>query len=434
MPTLSLKKKDLPFLLGGTGALTVDSGDLALHQPIKEGTPALLKVGFNADGDDKITLGQDRTLKIGISTKASFELTPVFSTSGAAAAKLLKTHGVGDFFKNGANSDRMVLSLVTGASADVAAATSFTYSALKTTVRLDTGADAGYSYLRAFDKNTPIEDLVLRFFATMRLPEQSPHAPEPGEAISLRYGGYLRLAAEVSAGYKLAGTKSFSIGELALSEKYALSILGKIGLTAGIAGEFSINVTGVDDLAGWARVRVHRHKSKNIGIAADVDVGFKQKLDGLPPTANEFLGAALGVNAKNFLNVFEKVRELSDFEKLKGAIDGLAKRYISEFVEKGFDELSARTPFDEFLGRVNQVVKSYEEVGDRAVELFDRYFDQLPDLTAFLDEIEALTDDGLVKLRKELNPQLWDMFSRLTDGDPLGFLLKQVTVGGMKLD
>ena len=196
MPTLSLKKKDLPFLLGGTSEVTVDSGDLALHQPIKEGTPALLRVGFKADGDDTITLGQDRSLKIGISTKSSLELTPVFSTSGIAAAKLLKTYGVGDFFKNGANSDRMVLSLVAGASADVAASTSFTYSVLKTTVRLDTGADAGYAYLRAFDKRAAIEDVVLRFFATMRLPDQAPHAPEPGEAISLTYGGYLRLAAE----------------------------------------------------------------------------------------------------------------------------------------------------------------------------------------------------------------------------------------------
>jgi hypothetical protein len=52
----------------------------------------------------------------------------------------------------------------------------------------------------------------------MRLPEQvrlsasQDRAPEPGEAIALRYGGYLRLAAEASAGYRMAGCKSISLG------------------------------------------------------------------------------------------------------------------------------------------------------------------------------------------------------------------------------
>jgi hypothetical protein len=434
MPKLSLNKQDVPFLLGGTGAIAVDSGDLALHQPIKEGTPALLKVGFKADGDDRITLGQDHSLKIGVSTKASLELTPIFSTSAGAAAKLLKTYGVGDFFKNGANSDRMVLALIAGASADVTAAPSFTYSVLKTTVRLDAGADVGYAYLRALDKSAPVEAVVLRFFSTMRLPEQAPHAPEPGEAISLTYGGYLRLAAEVSAGYTLAGTKSFSVGQLALSEKYALSVVGKIGLAAGIAGRFSILVTAADGLPGWARVQVRRHRAHDFKVAADVNVAAKNDLDGLPATANEFLGAVLGVNAKNFLNVLHRAAELSDFKKLEQAIDGLAKKYINELIGKGFDELASRTEFDEFLGRVNAIVTSYEHLEDRAIALFDRHFDRLEELTGFLDKLQGLSDDTFDNLRKELDPKLWTILAQLTDGDPLGFLLKRVTVAGIKLD
>ena len=152
----------------------------------------------------------------------------------------------------------------------------------------------------------PIEDIVPEFFSTMRLPEQGARAPEPGEAIALQYGGYLRLGAEVSAGYQLAGTKSVAIGQLALSEKYDLSIVGKIGLSAGVAGRFSILVTA-GDLPGWCRVQVRRHRAKDFKIAADVNVAFKNELD-LPANANEFLGAALGVNAKNFLNVFAKAR------------------------------------------------------------------------------------------------------------------------------
>ena len=383
MPTLSLNKKDVPFLLGGTGEVAVDSGDLALHQPIKEGIPVLLKVGFKAGGDDKITLGQDHSVKLGISTKGNLELTPIFSTSSGGAARLLKTYGVGDFFKDGANSDRMVLSFVAGASADLAASTAFTYAALKTTVQLDTGADAGYAYLRALDKNLPVEVVLPRFFATMRLPEQGPHPPEPGEAISLTYGGYLRLATEVSAGYKLSGTKSFSVGQLALSEKYDLSVLGKIGLAAGVAGRFSILVTAADGLPGWARVQVRRHRAQDFKIAADVNVGLKNDLDGLPPNANEFLGAVLGVNAKNFLTVLHKAAELSDFKKFEKAIDGLAKKYIKELIGKGFDVLESQAEFTTFLDRVNGIVSSYEQLEDRAIALFDRHFDRLEELTAF---------------------------------------------------
>ena len=63
----------------------------------------------------------------------------------------------------------------------------------------------------------------------------SDEAPAAGEAVSIRYGGFLQLGAEVAAGYELTGTKAFSISQLALSERYRLSILGKIGLSARVA-------------------------------------------------------------------------------------------------------------------------------------------------------------------------------------------------------
>ena len=46
MATLSLKKKDLPFLLGGNGEVAVDTGNLKRNQPIADGTPSLLGIGF----------------------------------------------------------------------------------------------------------------------------------------------------------------------------------------------------------------------------------------------------------------------------------------------------------------------------------------------------------------------------------------------------
>ena len=207
-----------------------------------------------------------------------------------------------------------------------------------------------------------------------------------------------------------------------------------LGLSAGVAGRFAILVTVADGLPDWTRVQVRRHRAKDLLVAADVNVGFKNQLDDLPATADEFLGAVLGVNAKNFLNVFQKARELSDFEKFKAATDGLAQRFVSEFVGKAFDVLAAQPEFTTFLARVNTVVSSYEQLGDRAVALFDRYFDRREMLTSLLDRLAVLEDKELDTLRKELTPDLWKILAQLTDGDPLGFLLRQVTTGGLTVD
>jgi len=432
MPPLSLKKKDLPFLLGGKGEVSVDTGTLKPAKPIPDGTDSLLQVTFSAGGAETVTLGQSASVKMGISTAESLNLTPIFSTSAGAGARLMKTYGLGDFFRKGANADKVVLCLEAAASGDLSAAGSFSYAPLKTTVALEVGADAGYAYLRALDKTEAVEDLVPEFFSTMRLPEQGTSAPEPGEAMALQYGGYLRLGAELSAGYQLAGTRSVSIGELALSETYDLSIVGKIGMSAGVAGRFAMLVTA-GDLPGWCRVQVRRHRAKDLKVAADVDVAFKSELD-LPANGKDFLGAALGVNAKSFITLFAKAEELSDFDLFKNAIDGLAKKYVEAVIGKGFDALSSQAEFKKFLNTVHAVNTSYEEVEDRAVTLFDRYFDKLDQLTAFLDKIDQLTKDGLDTLRKDLGPERWTMLSQLTDGDPLGFLLQQVTMKGVQVD
>jgi hypothetical protein len=250
MPVISFEKKDLPFVLGGASDLAVDTGDLNPNKPIDEAGTSIFNVSFNAAGDHGVTLGQGETVKVSLSPSARVSLTPVFSTSKDAQAKLLTTYGVGDFFKGGANAGKVLLAFEAGASVDAGVSGSFSYSALNAGVELDAGADAAYAYLRAVDKTLPVQQLLATYFKMLRLPEQADagtmRAPEPGEAISLRYGGYLKLGAEVSAGYDLSGSKSFALGGLALSEKYDLSVIGRLGLSAGVAGRFAILVTVAD--------------------------------------------------------------------------------------------------------------------------------------------------------------------------------------------
>jgi len=433
MPPFSFKKADVPFLLDGSGGVNVDVGTLNPTKPIPSDFASILDVTFSAEGGQKIALGQSGTLKVGVSTSAHARLVPVFSDTAGTGLDLLNANGLAGFFAGGANPGKLILAFDVGAAADVTAAGTFVYAPLTATVTLDAGADAGYSYLRAIPRNTPVFKAVPDLFKSMKLPEQMTEAPAPGEAVSIRYGGYLRLGAEVAAGYELSGTKAFSISQLALSERYRLSILGKVGLSAGIAGRFSITVTA-GDRPGWARVQVKRHRSADLRVAADVTVNFANALDGLPDDANEFLGAVLGVNGKSFLTVLERVRALKKFDTISAAVDGLAKEYIATLIGRSFDALADKTELAALLERVNEIVVSYQTLEDRAVTLFDRYFDRLPMLTDFLDRLSALDAKGLEQLRGTLNPELFNILSQLTDGDPLGFLVGNVILKGEEVD
>lgn len=431
MPTFS--RSDVPFLLNGSAKIDVDVEAINPTKPLQPGSP-ILNTSFSAAGQQAVVLGQASTVKIGIAASATATLTPVFPGATGAALKALKARGLGDFFKAGANADLLILGLDLGATASASVAGSFTYAPLTAAVTVDAGVDGGYSYYRALDAALPAKTLLPAFFREMRLPEQLDRAPEPGESICLRYGGYLRLGTEASIGYQLAGTRSVALGDLKLSERYGLSVLGRVGLAAGVAGRFSITVTGDANLPGWARVRVNRHRSADIRIAADVAVTFVNRLDGLPADANDFLGSVLGVNGRSFIHVLERAHELADFEKFSGAIDGLARRYVGEFIGKGFDKLRSNTEFTKFLGRVDQVMASYETLEERSITIFDKYVDELGVLTEFLDRLASLRPDGLEPLRGHLTPRLWAMLSQLTDGDPLGFLLGRVVLRGAEVD
>lgn len=431
MPTFS--RSDVPFLLNGAARVDVDVAAINPNKALPPGAPVLTTT-FLAAGQQSVVLGQAATVKVGVATSASATLTPIFPGATGAALKALKARGLGDFFKAGANPDRVILGLDVGAAASASVAGSFSYAPLTATVTVDAGVDGGYSYYRAFDASLPARAILPDFFREMRLPEQLDRAPESGESVCLRYGGYLRLGAEASIGYQLAGTKSVALGDLKLSERYGLSVLGRVGLAAGVAGRFSIMVTGDAGHPGWARVRVNRHRSADIRIAADVNVTFVNTLEGLPADANDFLGSVLGVNGRSFIHVLERAHELSDFETFSAAIDGLARRYVGEFIGKGFDKLRSSGEFTKFLGRVNDVITSYETLEERTITLFDRYFDELGILAEFLDRIVSLPDGALEDLRGHLTPRLWAMLSQLTDGDPLGFLLGRVVLKGSEVD
>ena len=105
--------------------------------------------------------------------------------------------------------------------------------------------------------------------------------------------------------------------------------------------------------AGWVRLIVRKKRSRSLQIAADADVSLDAKPVGLPGSANEFLGALLGVRVKNWLNVVDQVRELSDWDALEKELDDLAKQFVGAWIGKAFDELK-KTDLPEILAKIRR--------------------------------------------------------------------------------
>ena len=212
----------------------------------------------------------------------------MFAVSTGPQAKLLTTYGVGNFFKGGANADKVVLAFETAAAAGAAVAAAFSYSALKAGVELDAGVTPAMPTCAPATRNWPCRccsSTTSRPCACPSRPMRTDAAAGARRSDLAAYGGYLKVGAEVAAGYELSGSKSFSLGGLALSEKYDLSVIGRIGLKAGVAGRFSILVTA-DGTAGVDARAGPRHAQGALSIAADVNADFKNQIDfRRPPTS-----------------------------------------------------------------------------------------------------------------------------------------------------
>ena len=438
MADINISKTEIPFLLGGTGGLAVHA---AVSNPTAKLEPTdddLLSVTFGLAGEQDFSFGAGNSVKLGVKAGTNANLTPLWRTSSPSRLAVLADHGLADYFA--AHRDDLILILSLGANADANVAGSFTYSFLTATATLEAGASAGYIYSRSYPADKPLQGILLNFFSGLRLPANVTTAPSPGEVVGFEYSGYLKLGAELSVGYELKGSPSIDIGQLLLSEHYQLSVIGNLALGASVAGNFAVEVRSAVDASGasmpdWARVIVRKKRASQFNIAADVSVDASSDLQGLPDTPNEFLGALLGVNAKNWLNMItqvgERVRHLSDLPTLQTELDTLATNFLNEWIGKASDKLS-NTEFNSFLQRVQKVVESYKSLDNSAITLFDRYFNvagsKIGVLTEKLNQLKALTSWD--QFKGKVDPELWAIVQRLTGGDPLNWILGRIEIPG----
>lgn len=417
--TISIKEDNFKFLKNGTGSVDIDVQKLPLDQPLDPNTPVLLNVKFNAQGSTpSFTYGPVNDVSLNISGGASATLTPFFKPD-----QVLSDHGLASFFD--LNPHKYVLVLDIAAQAAAAATATFKYASLSAQGSFNAGADGEFWFSRAYDTSQQLGEVLKDLVSNIKPPSSVSAPLSGGEVIYLEYGGYLKFGLNASVGYEMKGSHSVDIANLLLSESYSLSLLGKLGLTAGVAGNFSIQLSPSDADPTWIHVSVHKKRSSQFTFAADVTVGLTTESTGLPGSAQDFLGALLGVNAKNWLNIADQIISSGNADQLKTNLDKLSQQFVSQWVGKGFDALSA-TDFPQILADVHKVVNSYQHLDTTAINLFDKYFALgEPALVQGLTQLRHLTSlDKLAELYT--NSNLIKFIEELTGGDPLAFLLGKV--------
>ncbi len=433
MLTLSVPSKKIKLWKNKdavSGEVSVEANLQNPNAPLPPGDNPIVKTSFQVQGGSKLELGTAGAVSLGVKAGASAILVPIWQKHTAAAGSLVSQYDLAGSL----TPKNMLLALAVGTEAGVSAEGSFQYSVLSAGATLEAGVDAGYVQVKSYGRNEKFGSVIEDFFSNLQVPSTITEPPAKGEVVAFEYGGYLNFGINASAGYEIKGTKAISIRDLKLSEHYQLGIVGKLGLTGSVAGRYSVEVRQGDD-PDWARVIVRRKQSKEMAFAADVSVDGELQSEGLPQSGKEFLGAILGVNAKNWINMIDgfvdKAGNLSSIDDIKKRVDGLAGDFIEEWVGKAVDELPPGA--EDFLGRVQKVVNSYRQLENNAVSLFDRYFDPLADrteeLTGHLLKLKKMTSWD--QLEGEVNPMLWNIVRQLTDGDPLGWALGKVDLPGV---
>ena len=423
MPSLSINRSNIPLWTGTNGNLAIDL-NADPTKMLAPGDDPVVNASFQVDGNQDIALASNGAVGIGIHAGAKVRVVPIFQENLGAGADLVRRFSLTDSLRP----ENVLLAFELGGEANLKAQGSFTYSVLSANATLQAGADATYVTVRSFPRTTTLQPMLMDLFSNLVWPGAITTPPAAGDLTSFEFGGNLNFSVGASAGYELKGTKSFKISEIALSEHYALSVIGKLTLSGQVAGRFSVDVTAGSQ-PGFARVTVRRRRDKELQFAADVNVKADLNTQGLPTSGKEFLGALLGVQGKNWLNMVDEIvtqaGQVDSIDNLKAKLDGLAMDYLGAFAGKAIDQLTGVPEFKAFQDRIARVVNSHRNLDKSAIALFDRYFDpvlnRVDDLTSKLNALATLT--SWEQLVGEVDPMLWNVLRQLTNGDPLGWAL-----------
>ncbi|MCK4761729.1 MAG: hypothetical protein KAW12_05970 [Candidatus Aminicenantes bacterium] len=437
MTDLKLGEKDIKGLLNPQGIFHILTEVKDLGNPFTPTDGELVSLSFDTGTDKEMQLGGSGSVTLGINADTKAKVLLLWPSSKQEQLKNLEDFDMTEYFSGGAHADQLLVFLQIAPAVEAGGDAKTEYGILKRDASLKAGVNASYGMASPFPKNTPARDVLKAFFKEVRLPAAISEPPAPGEAISFEFGGSLAFGANLGLGYEMSGSPSVKIKDLTLSENYRLSLMGSLGFQSQVAGRFVVLVRQ-GSKPGWARVKVQKSKNKSFSLAADVSMGGTLDVQGLPDSPNEFLESLLGLKAKNWLNLFDTIKDYTDFEQLEAKLDGLAKNYIQEFTGEAFEKLGSIETLNKVIDSVNKAITSYQNLGDYAVSLFDRFYDPIAQkvddkLVNILDKIDSL--NSLDQLRsKVLGEELTEVLFSLTDGKPLDWLLGKIKINNKTVD
>ena len=334
--------------------------------------------------------------------------------------------------------DRLYMATVFTAKAEAGAKTGMPIGPLSATFGIGAGGDVRYERLSAYAAATPVREILGDVFGRVRLPQHIDRIediPAEGEVVATSYGGYLSLSSALKWGYSLTGSRSFDVRDLKLELDYALRAVADASFRYRLAGNFSIEARRGHQ-PDWVRLVVRKSRQSESNVAADFAFTGKADLQGLPESADEFLVALFGADARTALGYFAKAQKYSSLDQLEKALGKLAKSYLQPLSQQIIGKALTDTTLQEFLAAMTRAVEIYNTIDRRILDLFTEYLDDLPQLNAALDKVlsfrspealSALTDKPTWALIERLwGDRVYDLLLRREDFDAFQALADRV--------
>src|SRR5215475_2345559 len=210
-------------------------------------------VNFKFANEGKFRLGREGGMRLSVGAGVDHEIRLIWPDEDDQTLRAL---GLSEFLTD----EKLYARLFFSANGDLAADAKIPVGTLSATFGVGAGGEVAYERLKVYDAEAAAKEILGDLFAGTRLPQQVDSAadiPEPGEALTTRFDGYLKLKAGMNWGYQMTGSRSIEFNQLKLDMDYALRAMAAVSVGYSLAGDFSIEARrGAED--GWARFVVHR--------------------------------------------------------------------------------------------------------------------------------------------------------------------------------
>ncbi len=353
-------------------------------------------VSFSFSNNQKFKFGSKAGMKLGVTASAVNQIHLIWpkERDDDDDEKVIKAYGLTNFLTD----DKLYVRLLFSAQGDVKISGNtpvpFPVGPLSANFGIGAGGNVVYEQLKIYDAEQTADKILSDLFASVRLPQQIDSVaelPAPGEVIATRFGGYLKLNAGLTWGYKMTGSQSFDFNQLNLDLNYALRTAAAVSLGYQLAGDFSIEARrGQKD--GWVRFVVRKNRDSQFNFTADFSLDANADLKGLPASADEFLIRLIGADAETVLGYFQKAQQFDSLDKLEAALTPMAKNFLHKWSQDLIGKVLDTNTFKEFFAAAKKVADTYTNLDQRIVDLYQTYLNKAPQLQKALTLLASVSN------------------------------------------